>query len=141
MRVRSEYNRRYRLAHYAELQEYNRQWQRANLDKVRAKNRKWCQANPDKTREVCRRYAARKKGAAIEAVDEAAIYKRDGHMCMYCGTTHGPLELDHIEALNDRGPHCEDNLVVACRRCNGSKRAMPLEEWLLTQERALVWVL
>lgn len=36
---------------------------------------------------------------------------------------------------------CEDNLVVACRRCNGSKGARPLMEWLETQPYSQAWAM
>jgi len=87
------------------------------------------------------RRRARKNGATIGPVDEAAIYERDGYMCIYCGETHRKLTIDHIEALSNGGPHLEDNLLVACGRCNSSKGTKPFEEWLQTQPKALAWVI
>lgn len=138
---RVAYMREYRKSHRVEAAAYKRKYYKAHRIEIAAYSREWKQANADKHREAERRRQARKHGATIGPVDEVAIYKRDGHACMYCGTTHGPLAIDHIVALNNHGPHCEDNLVVACRRCNSSKGTKPLEDWLLTQERALVWVL
>jgi len=78
-------------------------------------------------------------------VDEAEIYERDGHMCLYCGATEDltldHLTLDHIIPLAKGGPHSEDNLIVACRSCNSSKGIKPLMEWLQTQPNALPWVM
>ena len=146
-----EYNRQWREANQAHIQEYDRQYKEAHREERREStrsyraehpewDREYRKANPEKGREKKRRYRARKNGAAIGPVDEAAIYERDGHMCLYCGRTRD-LTIDHIIALNNDGPHCQDNLVVACRSCNSSKQAKPLEEWLQTQPKALAWVI
>lgn len=121
------------------VREYKREYHAANPEPARARTKRWRKANPDKRAAAWRRRWARKQGVAVELVDEAAIYKRDGYMCLYCGATED-LTLDHIMALDNSGPHREDNLLVACRRCNSSKGAKPLEDWLQTQPRALAWV-
>ena len=130
--------------------EYHRRWNDENRAAVNESARRWrvdhpgygpayAKANRDKGRANWRRYHARKVGATIGSVDEAAIYDLYNHACIYCGATKR-LELDHIVPLFSGGPHCEDNLVVACKPCNSSKRAKPLEAWLQTQPRALAWV-
>ena len=150
-----EHKRQYRQEHHEECvtrrrqryeghqegeRERSHQWREANPNKKRESNRQWAKANPDKVRENCRRRRARKNGVTVEPVDEAAIYERDGHMCIYCGATEN-LELDHIVPLASGGAHCEDNLVVACLSCNRGKYTKPLEEWLQTQPKALAWVI
>lgn len=47
------------------------------------------------------------------------ILDRDGHQCVHCGDTHGPLEVDHID--NTRGTHYDTDankqtLCVSCHR-------------------------
>ena len=134
-----ESNRRNRAKYREERVEYTRQWRKANPKYAHQwhaehraeraeQHRQWAKANPEKIREKTRRYRAMKNDATIELVDEAAIYERDKR-CVYCGATED-LTLDHIVALTNGGPHCEDNLVVACRRCNCSKGAKSLIEWL-----------
>lgn len=135
------YHRQYNTEHRKEQREQHRQWRKVNKEYMQRYYRQWLAENPDKNREKSNRYRALKAGATIEPVDEQMIYERDGHMCLYCGETHKPLTLDHIEALNNGGSHCEDNLLMACRRCNSSKRDKPLEDWLQTQLRALVWIM
>jgi hypothetical protein len=50
-----------------------------------------------------------------------------GMSCVYCGD---PAQtLDHIVPRSKGGPDEPSNLVPACRRCNGAKSAMSLEEW------------
>ena len=62
------------------------------------------------------------RGAAWEAV-RRAVLERDGWQCSYC---HKHLEgrdatVDHIVPKAAGGTDEADNLVAACRRCNGIK--------------------
>ena len=51
------------------------------------------------------------------------VYTRDGWTCRYCGRTcdRSTRTLDHVIPRSRRGPSTPDNLVVACRKCNGDK--------------------
>jgi 5-methylcytosine-specific restriction endonuclease McrA len=49
------------------------------------------------------------------------ILKRDGHRCQYCGTTNGPLTVDHLLPKIYGGKDSWENLVCACTRCNSIK--------------------
>jgi len=131
--------RRYREANPERVRESRRRRYEANPEKMKEAVRRWREANREKHREISRRYYARKLNAAVEPVDEQAVYELSGRMCIYCGVTEN-LELDHVVPLSRGGVHSEDNLVVACRGCNTSKGAKPLREWLETQPRAITWV-
>jgi 5-methylcytosine-specific restriction endonuclease McrA len=48
------------------------------------------------------------------------IFVRDDHVCQYCGRRADSL--DHIVPRSRGGRFGWDNLVAACRRCNGRKR-------------------
>ncbi len=49
-----------------------------------------------------------------------AVFARDGWVCQYCGA---PAEtVDHIVPRCRGGDHTWENVVAACRRCNGKKR-------------------
>jgi len=49
-----------------------------------------------------------------------AIFARDGWKCQYCG---GHAEtVDHLAPRSRGGEHSWENVVAACRRCNGKKR-------------------
>ena len=135
------YTHRYREAHQEEILESYRKYHEAHREERNERYRQRYRANPEKYCEKAHHRCALKNSATVKPVDEAAIYERDGYMCLYCGSTHVALTIDHIEALNNGGPHCQDNLLVACGRCNSSKGVKPLEEWLQTQPRALVWVM
>lgn len=48
------------------------------------------------------------------------ILKRDGHACVYCGSTEN-LTLDHVTPKSKGGRDSWDNLVTACKPCNSKK--------------------
>jgi 5-methylcytosine-specific restriction endonuclease McrA len=52
--------------------------------------------------------------------------------CAYCGGP-GPFHDDHVEPLSRGGLDTPTNLVPACKRCNNSKWAKPVEAWYLSQ--------
>jgi 5-methylcytosine-specific restriction endonuclease McrA len=48
-----------------------------------------------------------------------AVFLRDGGKCQYCSK---PAEnVDHVKPRSRGGKHSWDNVVAACRRCNGRK--------------------
>ena len=46
---------------------------------------------------------------------------RDNHKCQYCDSKKGPLTMDHVNPKNKGGEDSWENLVTACRSCNGRK--------------------
>jgi 5-methylcytosine-specific restriction endonuclease McrA len=61
------------------------------------------------------------------------IAARDSHRCIYCGATAeesgSHLHLDHVVPRSAGGSDTADNLVLACRACNCTRKAMTLTEW------------
>lgn len=62
----------------------------------------------------------------------AAVFRRDGYCCTYCGSERGddPLHCDHVMPYSKGGTTTLDNLTTACRSCNTSKGDRTVEEWL-----------
>jgi hypothetical protein len=60
-----------------------------------------------------------------------AIYARDGHACVYCGS-EDHLTLDHVIPRELGGGHEAENLVTACLHCNSARRDTSLRAWLQT---------
>lgn len=58
----------------------------------------------------------------------AEIFERDGHLCVYCGSSED-LTCDHVIPLVRGGSNEHANLATACRSCNSSKGDKTLEEW------------
>lgn len=55
------------------------------------------------------------------------IYKRDGHQCVYCGSSKN-LTLDHVIPKSRGGKNDWQNLVTSCFKCNLKKADMTPEE-------------
>lgn len=53
------------------------------------------------------------------ALSRRAVFFRDGHCCQYCGGT--AENIDHVMPRSRGGAHIWENVVAACRRCNGRK--------------------
>lgn len=58
------------------------------------------------------------------------VFQRDNFTCAYCGQRGGQLECDHIMPVSRGGGHDLENLATACLRCNRSKRASLVSEWV-----------
>ena len=72
------------------------------------------------------------------------LVERDGFKCHYCGIPLEPGEwkafnpraasLDHIVPKAEGGTDVEENLVLACSRCNNHKRTQSYEEFRYSME-------
>jgi hypothetical protein len=60
-----------------------------------------------------------------------ALFRRDAHLCLYCGVQFSPTELsrDHVRPLSRGGADVWQNVVTACRRCNHRKGDQTPEEF------------
>jgi hypothetical protein len=58
------------------------------------------------------------------------VFKRDLFTCQYCGkkAPEAILEIDHIVPISKGGDNSIENLVSACRECNGGKSDKKLSE-------------
>lgn len=63
----------------------------------------------------------------MRSVPRDTIYERDGHRCVYCGSTDD-LTLDHVMPISRGGGESPANLATCCRSCNSSKRARTPQE-------------
>ncbi|MEM7141480.1 MAG: HNH endonuclease [Actinomycetota bacterium] len=68
------------------------------------------------------------------APNRRGVLARDDHTCQYCGATAETV--DHVMPRSKGGRHTWDNVVAACRRCNGSKRDRLLAETTMRLARA-----
>ena len=57
-----------------------------------------------------------------------SIFTRDGYRCVYCGTNHLPLTIDHVTPRVRGGKDEWDNLVCCCTKCNNLKGDRTPEE-------------
>lgn len=66
----------------------------------------------------------------FEYVKNRKILLKNTNKCSYCGTDKGPFDVDHVIPVSYGGTNDIGNLTLACRRCNRSKGAKLVNEWL-----------
>jgi hypothetical protein len=59
----------------------------------------------------------------VPPLNNPALFKRDSHLCLYCGLSFRPCDLsrDHVTPIIQGGRDIWNNVVTACRRCNNHK--------------------
>lgn len=59
----------------------------------------------------------------IPAINNRTLFRRDKHICAYCGQTHSfdGLSRDHIQPVSKGGQDIWTNIVTSCLRCNHHK--------------------
>ena len=129
-------NAQIRNPHYKEhrrLYMRNRRANQTSEERLAEKDayRKWRRNTPAREALRCARRRARKVNApqGDPQLLEAYAEVLQGDPCSFCGAQME--QLDHIQALDDRGSHDWTNLTAACRKCNASKNATPLLLWIL----------
>lgn len=63
-------------------------------------------------------------------LERELLFKRDRHVCAYCGETFkfSQLTLDHVVPVCQGGRDLWSNLVSACKRCNQAKSGRTPEQ-------------
>lgn len=64
-----------------------------------------------------------KERAMIPPLTNKALFRRDRHVCAYCGGEFGSRDLsrDHVTPTSKGGPDIWTNVVTACGKCNKFK--------------------
>jgi len=145
---RDEQDKRYReQVGYDVLRERSKRSVSKNLAYYALRAAQWRAENPDKVKEICYRYCethrwerillererqAKKRGApgALTKQEWMEILERHEYRCAYCGRNDVKMTMDHIVPLSRGGQHVASNVVPACRTCNTSKGARPVEVFL-----------
>ena len=58
--------------------------------------------------------------AVKRKISRRALFARDGHRCVYCGSA-GRLTLDHVVPRSRGGKSVWENIVASCASCNRRK--------------------
>lgn len=142
------YNRQWGRANPDKKKQYNSKWKTSNRPKHLASRRRryqlqaeqrraeakaWRAANPEKVRIQWKVRQARERCAEGNHIpdDIRALYQLQNGHCAYCGITlHHKYHVDHIMPLSRGGSNNPDNLALACRSCNLSKKDKTVIEWL-----------
>lgn len=117
--LRRERNRKYRRVAY-----------RRDPAKAKAQRTAYLAKHPEVKRAADQAYRARRLVAAgaFTGAEWRALVKRWGNVCAYDGEP-GPLEADHRIPLSRGGTNYIDNILPACRSCNGKKHTMTEDEF------------
>lgn len=132
-----ETSRQWKKSHKDMLRDYERQRYLRDGAQMLARNKLWRQKNLERRAENEARRRARLRGNGVERVNYPAICERDRWLCHICGKRVSKRELsfDHLIPIVHDGPHTENNLRVAHRRCNSRRGAgtLPAQLFLFTE--------
>ncbi|MGH2493053.1 MAG: HNH endonuclease signature motif containing protein [Candidatus Limnocylindria bacterium] len=114
----------------ARNREYKRAAYRRDPAKAKAQRAAYIAKHPEVRRAREQAYRARKAAAAgsFTGAEWLALVERWGNVCTYGGES-GALEPDHRVPLYRGGTNFIDNILPACRSCNGKKHTMTEEEF------------
>ena len=134
--------RRWRARNPELNRERRRKYRRAayvrNAAKINAEKAAYLASHPEVKRAKDQAYRARRSAAAgsFTGAEWLELLAHCGGVCSYCGKA-GPLEVDHRLPLSRGGTNFIDNILPACRSCNGRKHKMTETEFrvLLAAER------
>lgn len=116
-------------------------WYEENRDRVRLASLEWASKNPDAARAARQmtrqRRRVREARLSEERITSSAWRKVLEHFnfrCGYCLGNYkqcGRLTVEHMLPISRGGDNNIENLIPACRRCNGEKGSKNLLEFLL----------
>ena len=136
------YSRKYHGQNREKRRAYANQYRASDPTRTVAQAAAFRARHPDKSRrDQHRRRAMLNQVAHDPAVTVDAVRQRDGDSCCYCPTLmtfdcpnqYNPRRatLEHITPVSRGGGHTFDNVALACRACNISKRnSLPIWEWV-----------
>ena len=72
----------------------------------------------------------RARGAYVPPLNNHTLFKRDAHICLYCGIRfqNRDLSRDHVTPISQNGQDTWSNVVTACKRCNNHKAGRSPEQ-------------
>ena len=135
----AQVNSGYYARHYAEnfgrISERSKEY-RASFPREHwtQKSAEWARANPEKRRAISKSYKARRRAVEDAGMTTADLLRWEAEqpkVCYWCGAKcDHSYHVDHCFPLAKGGPHCEDNLVIACAPCNTRKGAKSPHDWI-----------
>ena len=90
--------------------------------------------HPEEMRAIRRNRKSRVKAQrfAFTEQDWKRLVARYRGCCAYCGEKCDRLQREHVIPISRGGRHSAGNILPACPRCNGSKKAKLLTEWRIS---------
>ncbi len=129
-----EIRQKFYKTHRDELLQRAKKWREENIEVARAREKAYTKNNPEKVRITNQRRIARLKAlpATLTITEWQQILIEWNNCCAYCGRhqseIQGVLQQDHIIPLVQGGGYTRENLVPACKICNGRKNGRTPEQ-------------
>lgn len=122
--------RRWSKAHPEERRAAKRLYYARHREQHKAVMAAYHEAHPEVLRAKSNAYRARVRHAEgrFTSAEWLRLVERYEGKCAYCGEG-GPLEVDHRVPLSRGGTNAIDNLLPACRSCNGRKHQLTEAEY------------
>lgn len=113
-----------RVKRTAYINEYMRLYYQRTKTAHHRRHAEWRKKNPEVVKQYAATRRARKRGAPVglTAAEWHSILETFDGCCAYCLRPSAALTQDHVVPLSRGGGHSADNIVPACRRCNGVKK-------------------
>lgn len=128
-KIREE-QKKYRENHFQEEQKRNKRYRELHKEEKKNYFKIWAQKNPEKVRIKYQKRIAKKVQLPNNLTETQweEIKKYFDYKCAYC-SKEKTLEQDHFIPLSKGGEYTQNNIIPACRSCNGSKMDKDFFEW------------
>lgn len=129
-----EYHKVYRIEYdknnAEKIRLRKKEYRKQNLDAINKRRRDWHHKNPEKVLISKQRRNNRSKNVLVDfdVYDWQRCLDHFDNKCAYCGEEK-KLAQDHFIALRWGGNYTKDNIVPACKSCNGSKSDRDFFTW------------
>lgn len=114
-----------------------------NKTETLSRHKAWRKAHPGKVAEYRHVRRARENGAEVNPKSIRMFIdgtkRKSTAVCYYCQKEFSTkkIHFDHIIPLSKGGPHSVENLAVSCPRCNLTKQASTIQDWMRLGQQIL----
>lgn len=129
----------YKRTNRDRLRECDKLYKKKNRELIREQERRYRKRHPEivrlRNKIKLQRYKAKVKRLPRDFTKDDWINCLEyfNNECAYCGVSGKNLEQDHFVPVNKGGGYTKDNIVPACKSCNGSKQDNDFEAWYSQQ--------
>lgn len=129
-------NKKYRDQNKEYVSEKNKEWREKNRQKHIDDANEWRRNNRERARtnNTLSHHRRIANGLCLPNTltkkQWKAILDQFNHSCAYCGRSLKHLQQEHVIPIKKGGGYTKENIIPACKRCNGTKSDMDLLDFL-----------
>ena len=125
-----EHKRQFYQTNKAAHAEYGKKYYEINKEHIAVRVSRWQKEHKETVNTATNRRRSRKRllPATLTPAQWEAIKQHFNNTCCYCGKGK-PLEQEHFIPVTNSGSYDINNIIPACRSCNGSKTNKSFEIW------------